>query len=229
MIAIVVIVFSVLNWNSDDNDISNLSDEEKEALLDEERDQEYLKINPLLRDHSPVDGNKESNVHVVIIEEFQCGHCADYHATIKALKKELKDEVLFAYKNVVMYDGSDKITEAAYAAGAQDKYFEYAELAQENQNQFYVKGLSSLKDWAKDVDGLDYSQWDDDRDSKKIAAQVEIDSKDVYELTLPEWEGLTRFSGTPTTIIYKNGEIVEWWSSKTNYTQTRANIEKYLD
>lgn len=83
---------------------------------------------------------------------------------------------------------------AAYAAGMQGRFWDYAELFYREQGQegtgyvteAYLDGL------ARQTPGLDYSLWQKDRGDPSLLAQVQADEKEANRLRLP---------GTPTLIM----------------------------
>ena len=143
-------------------------------------------------DDDPARGERSAPVTVVVFTDFQCPSCAEMHPVI--------DETLKAYGNRVrlvvrdfplgIHAQARKAAEAANAANAQGKFFEYIGVLFKNQSALDV---ASLKKYATDL-GLTRAQFDAALDSGQYAAEVENDIADG------EAYGV---DGTPT--IFVNG------------------------
>jgi protein-disulfide isomerase len=108
---------------------------------------------------------------------------------------------------------------AAYAAGKQDKFWDYAELFYHEQGseddryvtEDYLTGL------AKQVPGLNLTTWNTDRKDASLSAQVTADEK------LATSDGL---QGTPTLVaIGKKEEIVPSASGVPTYAEIQSAIK----
>jgi len=143
-------------------------------------------------DDDPSKGDANAPVTVVVFTDFQCPSCAATHPII--------DEVLTSYGNSVRlvirdfpldrHVNARKAAEAANAAHAQGKFFEYAALLFKRQNALDV---DSLKKYATEV-GLNRAAFDGALDSGKYAAEV------THDLKEGEFYGV---DSTPT--IFVNG------------------------
>jgi protein-disulfide isomerase len=127
-------------------------------------------------DDDPSKGDANAPVTVIVFTDFQCPSCAATHPVI--------DDVLNSYGNTVrlvvrdfplnQHANARKAAEAANAAHAQGKFFEYAALLFKRQNALDV---GSLKKYATEV-GLNRAAFDAALDSGKYAAEVTHDLKD---------------------------------------------------
>jgi protein-disulfide isomerase len=127
-------------------------------------------------DDDPSRGNTNAPVTVVEFTDFQCPSCAAMQPVL--------DEVLTSYGNKVRFVVRDfpllahanarKAAEAANAANAQGRFFEYAVLLFKHQNALDV---ASLKKYASDL-GLNRALFDAALDSGKYAAEVRHDIDD---------------------------------------------------
>jgi protein-disulfide isomerase len=139
-------------------------------------------------------GSTGAPVTVVMFTDFQCPACGAAHPSLEKLLAEYgADRVRFVVRNFPLtqiHENALKAAQAAAAANAQGKFFEYAELLYKNQNSL---DTVSLKRFAAEA-GLNQKQFDADLDSGKYAEMVKKDMADGMAYGI---------GGTPT--IYVNG------------------------
>lgn len=140
---------------------------------------------------SPTTGSDKKEIVLLEFSDFQCPYCAKAHETVTEFMKKYGDRVTLAYKNLPLssiHPEAVPAAKAAWAAGKQDKFWEYHSALFENQEKLgedlYVQLAEEL--------GLDKEQFDRDRQSS--AAQAAIDK----DLALAESLGL---NGTPVFFI----------------------------
>jgi protein-disulfide isomerase len=194
-------------------DLSALHDQISNFLLQQEQRRLVFDLNQRLRasanlqvlltepeapvqavstDDDPSRGDANAPVTVVVFTDFQCPVCAATHPII--------DETLKAYGNRVrlvvrdfplpMHNNARKAAEAAAAAAAQGKFFEYINVLFRNQSAL---DTPSLKKYAADL-GLDAARFNTALDTGQYAAEVEHDIDDGNQYGI---------EGTPT--IFVNG------------------------
>ena len=143
-------------------------------------------------------GSEDAPVTVYLYEDLQCPACAAFaRETFPELVRRYVEpgEVKVVSETIAVL-GRDSVpaARAAFAAGEQDRYWEYSTLFFLNQgreNSGYVTDefLTSL---AEETQGLDVDQWNEARGSE--AAQAELDAAQ----TSARDEGI---EGTPTLVI----------------------------
>jgi protein-disulfide isomerase len=153
-------------------------------------------------DDDPSRGDPNAPVSLIVFTDFQCPSCAYNHPLI--------DEVVDAYgKNVrlvvrdfplAMHENARLAAEAANAAFAQGKFFEYIQLLFKNQKALDV---ASLKKYAGEV-GLNRVKFDAALDRRTYAAEVDKDIDDGR---------LYGVLGTPT--VFVNGVKVRNLTAET--------------
>jgi protein-disulfide isomerase len=148
-------------------------------------------------DDDPAQGSATAPVTIVMFTDFQCPACARTHPAIKDMMKTYGDKVRFVVRDYPLTDlhpNAFRAAQAANAAHAQGKFFEYIELLYQNQ-----KALDdvSLKKYAAQV-GLNARQFELDLNNPKTAAEIRKDIKDG------QFYGIR---GTPS--IYINGVNLE--------------------
>lgn len=178
-------------------DLASLREQIYNFLLQQEQRKLLLELNQRLRaaasvqvlltepeppvlavstDDDPSRGAATAPVTMVEFTDFQCPSCALAHPII--------DELLSAYGNrlrLVVRDfplpnhaNSRKAAEAANAAAAQGKFFEYIAILFKNQSAL---DTPSLKRYAADL-GLNTARFNAALDSGEYAAEVEHDLED---------------------------------------------------
>ncbi|HKS30349.1 MAG TPA: thioredoxin domain-containing protein [Pyrinomonadaceae bacterium] len=143
-------------------------------------------------DDDPSRGPQTAPVTVVMFTDFQCPACSATHPVLDEVIKKYGTRVRLVVRDfpLDMHPNARKAAEAAGAANAQGKFFEYINVLYRNQQALDVP---SLKRYASDL-GLDRARFDAELDGGKYAAEV---AKDVAE---GRSYGIT---GTPT--IFVNG------------------------
>lgn len=153
-------------------------------------------------DDDPSRGSVTAPVTVVMFTDFQCPACSATHPVLQSVLAEYKDKIRFVvrdYPLTNLHPDAFKAAQAADAANAQGKFFEYTELLYKNQKSL---DTASLKRFAAEV-GLNQKQFDIDLDSGKFAAEVQKDMTDGNSYGI---------GGTPTVFI--NGVKVRQLSAQ---------------
>jgi protein-disulfide isomerase len=143
-------------------------------------------------DDDPARGDANAPVTIVEFTDFQCPACAAMHPVLDEVLKSYGNKVRFVVRDfpLNMHENARKAAEAANAANAQGKFFEYAAVLFKNQKALDVP---SLKKYASDL-GLNRARFDAALDRGTYAAEVKKDIEDgeIYGV-----------GSTPT--IYING------------------------
>jgi protein-disulfide isomerase len=143
-------------------------------------------------DDDPSRGAADAPVTVVEFTDFQCPACRAIHPVLDELLKSYGNRVRFVVRDfpLVNHEQSRKAAEAADAANAQGKFFEYITVLFTNQEALDV---ASLKKYAAAM-GLDMTRFNAALDGGTYAAEVQKDVDDGTELGI---------DSTPT--IFVNG------------------------
>ena len=143
-------------------------------------------------DDDPVRGDASAPVTIVEFTDFQCPACAAMHPVLEEVLKSYGNKVRFVVRDFPLnqHENALKAAEAANAANAQGKFFEYISVLFKNQKAL---DTPSLKKYASDL-GLDRARFDAALDRGVYAAEV---AKDVAD---GEMYGV---GSTPT--IFVNG------------------------
>jgi protein-disulfide isomerase len=127
-------------------------------------------------DDDPARGETTAPVTIVEFTDFQCPACAAMHPVLEEVLKSYGNKVRFVVRDfpLNMHEWARKAAEAANAANAQGKFFEYIAILFKNQKALDVP---SLKKYASEV-GLDRARFDAALDRGVYAAEVQKDVED---------------------------------------------------
>lgn len=127
-------------------------------------------------DDDPARGDANAPVTVVEFTDFQCPACAAMHPILEDVLKSYGNKVRFVVRDFPLnqHEFARKAAEAADAANAQGKFFEYITLLFKNQKALDVP---SLKKYASEL-GLDRARFDAALDRSVYAAEVQKDVTD---------------------------------------------------
>lgn len=223
-----------LNLNASDliarevtDKMKDYSDEERESLNDAFRNsllqkysaKFYLKeptpfVQKISVDDDPSQGKPTAPVTIVMFSDFQCPACSATHPVLKKVMAQYGDKIRFVVRDFPLtqiHQNAYKAAQAANAAYAQGKFFEYIELLYNNQGSL---DTASLKQFAGQI-GLNQKQFDADLDSGKFAVEV---NKDILE------GNNYGIGSTPT--IFINGVKVRTLSAKTFKRMIDSALQK---
>ena len=131
-------------------------------------------------DNDPGRGPVNAPVTIVEFTDFQCPACAALHPVLEDVLKNYGNQVRLVVRDFPLrhHANARKAAEAANAAHAQGKFFEYATLLFKNQNALDV---ASLKKYATEL-GLDRKTFDAALNSGTYTAEIkhDIDDGEIY-------------------------------------------------
>ena len=127
-------------------------------------------------DDDPARGDANAPVTVVEFTDFQCPACAAMHPVLEEVLKSYGNKVRFVVRDFPLnrHEHARKAAEAANAANAQGKFFEYGALLFARQKAL---DIASLKKYATEL-GLDRVKFDAALDRGTYAAEVQHDVED---------------------------------------------------
>ena len=127
-------------------------------------------------DDDPSRGEANAPVTIVEFTDFQCPACAAMHPVLDEVLKSYGSKVRFVVRDFPLnqHEWARKAAEAANAANAQGKFFEYIAVLFKNQKALDVP---SLKKYASEV-GLDRARFDAALDRGTYAGEVKKDVED---------------------------------------------------
>jgi protein-disulfide isomerase len=127
-------------------------------------------------DDDPSRGAANAPVTIVEFTDFQCPACAAMHPVLEDVLKSYGNKVRLVVRDFPLnqHENARKAAEAANAANAQGKFFEYVSVLFKNQKALDVP---SLKKYASEV-GLDRVRFDAALERGMYAAEVKKDVSD---------------------------------------------------
>lgn len=127
-------------------------------------------------DDDPARGNATAPVTIVEFTDFQCPSCAAMHPILEETLKTYGPKVRLVVRDFPLrgHANAFKAAEAANAAHAQGKFFEYTDLLFKRQNALDVP---SLKKYASEL-GLDRARFDSELDKGIYSAEIRKDMTD---------------------------------------------------
>lgn len=127
-------------------------------------------------DDDPARGDLNASVTVVEFTDFQCPACAAMQPVLEEVLASYGNKVRFVVRDfpLAKHENARKAAEAANAAKAQGKFFEYASLLFKRQQALDVP---SLKKYATEL-GLNRTRFDSELDRGIYADEVKHDMED---------------------------------------------------
>jgi protein-disulfide isomerase len=159
-------------------------------------------------------GRADAPVTIVMFTDFQCPACKATHPFLQEAMKDYQDKIRFIVRNypLEIHENSYIAAQAAQAANAQGKFFEYTEILYQNQEKL---DIVSLKKYAADL-GLNSQKFNLELTSGKYKPIVDKDLAEGKYLNI---------TSTPT--IFVNGVKIR---AKFYTTEVFKNaIEKALN
>lgn len=142
-------------------------------------------------------------VTVIEYADFQCPGCASFAPLLDQLAANFPEDVQIIYRHFPLnsiHPNAQKSAEAAEAAGAQDKFWEYHALLFERQAEWSSLAEAEARQFFIDLAAeleLDVDQFTTEFDEGVHAERVTASEQEAMALGLP---------GTPSAIV--NGQIV---------------------
>ena len=123
--------------------------------------------------NSPVKGNPNAPVTIVMFADFQCPFCARVQGTLRELEGKYGSSIRIAWKNnpLPFHDRAEDAARAAIAAGAQGRFWEMHDLIFANQGALSVEDLYQ---YASEL-GLDMYRFEADMNAPTAAASIKED------------------------------------------------------
>jgi protein-disulfide isomerase len=127
-------------------------------------------------DDDPATGPVNAPVTIVEFTDFQCPSCGAMYPVLEEVLKSYKDRVRFVVRDYPLqqHEWAQKAAEAANAAKAQGKFFEYMAILFQRQKALDVP---SLKKYASEL-GLNRAKFDAELDKGVYAEEVKHDMAD---------------------------------------------------
>ena len=139
-----------------------------------------LPVQSISVDDDPARGDAKAPVTIVEFTDFQCPSCAALQPVLEEVLKSYGNKVRLVVRDfpLARHENARKAAEAANAANAQGKFFEYIALLFKRQDKL---DLPSLKKYASEL-GLNRARFDGELDGGRYAAEVkhDVDDGEMY-------------------------------------------------
>jgi len=208
------------------NKSREFTDEERELLEDALRRKLYSQysvrillkepevfVQKVSADDDPSIGDPNSPVAIVMFTDFQCPACAASHPILKKVIAEFPGKVYFVLRDFPLnrHRNAFLAAQAANAANAQGKFFEYVEILYANQENL---DSASLINFAGQL-GLDKNKFEQDLTNGRFNKEVNDDIADGKSYAI-----------TSTPAIFVNGVKVFNLSARGFRRAITAALEK---
>jgi protein-disulfide isomerase len=164
-------------------------------------------------------GNKDAKNTFVAYEDFQCPACASFETVLQQIPSELQDtKVVFrAFPLVNNHQNALVSAYAAFAAGAQGKFWEYTKIlfTKQSEWEFLPDPSQNFIAFAQEAGIPNLDQFKNDFSSKKYKPEIEKDNKEALGLKLV---------GTPS--LFFNGKPLELGNIDSIKTQVKDLYNK---
>ena len=166
----------------------------------------------IAKGNGPSFGPADAKVTVVEFSDFQCPYCSRAATVVDQVKEKYGTRVHFVFRQfpLPMHENARGAAEAALAANAQGKFWEFHDKLFANQGKLTREGLEGF---AKEA-GLNVADFKKALDGKTFAADVDSDVKLGESVSV---------NGTPTMFI--NGARV---ANPTSFEAIAAQIDGAL-
>jgi len=134
----------------------------------------------LIAPHTYKKGASEPKVTLVEFSDFQCPACKAFHPVLLQILDKYKADVQLAYRNfpLPMHEDAKLAAVAAQAAGAQGRFWDYADILYNNQDKLKKDDLIKYAESA----GMNVEKFKKDLDDSTIIEQVESDLRLGYQI-----------------------------------------------
>jgi protein-disulfide isomerase len=162
--------------------------------------------------NAPAFGSPNAKVTIVEFSDFECPYCSRAADVTKQIKEKYGDKVRFVFRQFPLsfHKNAQLAAEAALAANAQGKFWQFHDLLFANQQKL---DAASLDEHAKKA-GLNMAAFKASLDKHEFAATVDADTKLGEQVSV---------QGTPTMFI--NGARV---ANPTDFEALSAQIDQAL-
>lgn len=129
---------------------------------------------------SPVRGKKKAKYTIIAFSDFQCPFCKRGDDTIKELMQKYGDDIKYVFKHFPLsfHPEAENASKACWAAGKQNKFYEYHDKLFENQAQLGEELYTKLAEELK----LNIEKFNNDRNSEEAKEAIKKDMDQGQEI-----------------------------------------------
>jgi len=166
-----------------------------------------------------IEGGKDAKVTLIEYGDFQCPACGSYYPMVKNLNKDFGDKLRIVFRNFPLtqiHSNAQIASQAAEAAGLQNKFWEMHDMLFENQKEWsnLSNPKSTFRSYAEKI-GMDAGKFETDIGAAAVKSLVDEDVKSG---------NAAKVSSTPS--FFLNGKYI---TSPSSYDSFRTAIAQELD
>ena len=183
-------------------------------------------------DYSYKTGKLDSKIQFIYFVDFQCIACKSNDEGLNTVIDKYKDQVGFVFRNfpLDMHPYSKQAAQAAMIVNKlnPEKFLDFKKAIfaqQENMTPTLITEIAK-------ANVTDQGEYDKLRGSLEIEKQFKRDFAFISSRNLKEsvfQPGTTKPSGTPTSVILKDGEVNSWWTGGQTVEEQSKQIDIALD
>lgn len=148
----------------------------------------------LYRSFSPISGNPNSAIKIVVFSDYLCPYCKKAHEALDDVISKYSDQVSVYHRNLIIHDTAEIFVKSALAADVQGKFGEFDRVLFERDLEPTEDAMLTI---AAEL-GLDIEKFKNTLHSKEIDNIIAQDQEDALALQV---------MGTPT--LYLNNELLD--------------------
>ncbi len=195
-----------------------------------ENNSEPISAAELIKEYNYSEGNTESRVVLVHFYDYECGACQSFDPVLQDFVTQYGERLKVVHKQLPIIGTYSSIAaKATQAAGLQGSFLEFKSASFDMVSSQNLT-VNTLTEIATEL-GLDVEQWNKDRTSIEIENQVKQDEYDWQNVEVPKSSRSSdsRPTGTPTIILVKDEEVVDWWTGALPVETMGQIVSPYLD
>jgi len=150
-----------------------------------------LNSSRLVREYSPMAGNKDARVTIVEFFDPACGTCRAFHPIVKGILRDNPGKVNLVVRYLPLHPGSADVVKILEAARLQGKFWEALEAAYATQGKWAINHQANPDLFWRSISsvGLDPEQVSKDFQSVAVSQNVRQDTEDGRALGVDKTPG----------------------------------------
>lgn len=150
-----------------------------------------LKASNLVREHSPMAGEREARVTIVEFFDPACGTCRAFHPIVKGILRDNPGKVNLVVRYLPLHPGSPDVVRILEAARLQGKFWEALEAAYATQDDWAINHQAYPELFWRSISGvgLDPERVSRDVQSPVVLQNIQQDTEDARLLGVEKTPG----------------------------------------
>jgi len=150
-----------------------------------------LNASNLVREHSPMAGEREARVTIVEFFDPACGTCRAFHPIVKGILRDNPGKVNLVVRYLPLHPGSPDVVRILEAARLQGKFWEALEAAYATQDDWAINHQAYPELFWRSISGvgLDPERVSRDVQSPVVLQNIQQDTEDARLLGVDKTPG----------------------------------------